>query len=368
MIHRKINIFGIWFCVAVSVCFAREAEVPVARELPAPAGRVALAEKRPVVFHLSLSADAKYVSEGLPGRILVWDIASGKKIERFLDADQASFLPNGLLFLLKGRTGRFYESGQWDSPVAEIFFGSDEQPIVVQGFSHFDPTRQSLVLAECNKFRPPDQKCWVTRYDLQSGAAFRLVPERKRSVTPIAYSHISNMLILHDQGEEPGLELWDLARSRRVRTLPCSSKDGISGSQLRLSPDGRHLVATNLCEDISIWDLSSNGEKVEVKLPFWGSPMPIEFSPDGQFLLVLANDRSGSWLAILEMNTLEIVNLYSKPLDSYAGVSFSSDGRYLVLQDFDYRVEEFVAEDGRRIPTRYKVPYISIFEFKDMID
>lgn len=134
--------------------------------------------------------------------------------------------------------------------------------------------------------------------------------------------------------DDDTIKIWSVATGALVRTL----KHPRILLQVVFSPDGRWLASASFGEQYYIWDLARwtlqqrVGEYLDIRILYGNeTPLlrtPLAFSPDGQWLAGL--DKYGSQLTIWQAGDGRVVKTFEGL--AYVGIddlAFSSDGQWL---------------------------------------
>ncbi len=84
-------------------------------------------------------------------------------------------------------------------------------------------------------------------------------------------------------GRDGVVRVWNLARGRAETTIKAHDGWALGAS---LSPDGRHVASAGDDGIVALWDLNGKQERVLLRVPPGKGPNGVEFSPDGQRVIV----------------------------------------------------------------------------------
>ncbi len=105
--------------------------------------------------------------------------------------------------------------------------------------------------------------------------------------------------------------------------------------RVRFSPDGRSLATTSADCTIRLWDAQTGSELRPLQSDWVGTPMGLEFSPEGSWLAVSGLGWSAGQAQILDVATGRTVrNLVGHAL-GIPSIKFSPDGTRLATAGFD---------------------------------
>ena len=121
-------------------------------------------------------------------------------------------------------------------------------------------------------------------------------------------------------GEDQRLRLYDVDTGRELHRFPHA------GRATAFDGDSRLAAICGGDTTIRIWDAKERKEIDSFRLPDPGAINDIEFSPDGQTLLV---GRDGGFAHLVTVSTGEIVKSWETALHQIKGVACSPDGRHV---------------------------------------
>jgi WD40 repeat protein len=235
------------------------------------------------------SPTGRTLATSTTGKIILWDVASGKELRRFLAADTASwhrvgFAPDGksLAIVSGGLEYRFVdvETGQ-------------ELRSFTWGIGNGLPPDGSLWLTHLPFRLSPDGKYFASLYtksfkeyrvalwDLSKPEPKVLEPASER-IVDIAFSVDAEYVAWSDRQH---VHVWDVRADRMLKTL----KHDPPSNCLAFTPDGRYLVSGK-----KLHPLSSKYPPLELPV----QPGCLAFSSDGSVLAVVPQNDLGPhfWL------------------------------------------------------------------------
>lgn len=269
-------------------------------------------------------------------QVRLWDAATGKELRQlampavgqspFSGFDRLLFAPDGKTLLTGGRDGvlRFWDPATGRELRQIPGFALSPGPFA------FAPDRKSLAVV--------DGGFTIRLLDLASG---------KDRVSPGGHrGRISSISVTPDGqtiatiGQDNTLCFWDAATGRelRRRTAPVDFS-GCSG----LRADGRTYVTVGSDKQYRLRDLASGQELAVLRghKPFF----PFALSPDGK---VLASVNAGKEVRLLDPASGTLRHRLMKVKHFVNGLSFSADGRALVVWDADRNVTVWDAATGEK--------------------
>jgi RNA polymerase sigma factor (sigma-70 family) len=295
---------------------------------------------------VAISPDGKTLASADLGQVLLWDLATGKRLpspERTGPAAIArlTFSPDGRLLAWCGadRTIRLWglaagkEVRRIDGPdvSAEMFARGAAMEGGFLDLS-FSPDGKSLAAA-----------FWDGRgylYEVSTGKRLRRFggPARGDRIARLAFAPDGRALVTG--GAEDPLILWDVATGKKSRALGDKPAQVWS---VALSPDGKVAAAGNSVGGITAWDLQTGRQRFHVVGPR-GTVTCLAFSPDSRHLA--AGGQNGS---------VRVVDaIRGRPLDPASGhrdrllsVCFSPDGRTVATGGDDDTVRLWDPSTGR---------------------
>ncbi len=277
------------------------------------------------VRSVALSPDGNTILAAGSRRIFVRDVSSRElrypPIELSDDIASIYFAPSGQQFYTihyKYKFDNTSSSSSFESTIRRWSLSSgemlDEYPIGVQQINVTDINQRqhAFVLGEPNGFQ-------IWDYSLQK-EIFSLIGQTGY-LSSIALSPDGENLITVGNDFGNGLtQIWDLANKQVIKTF---DKYSLPPFGFQLSPDAKYLAITGRIRTTHILDADSG----QIRYTLNGS-RPLAFSPDSETIaytegsdrLVLANVKSGERLPI---STL--------PCPEITAVAFSPDGKTLAL-------------------------------------
>jgi hypothetical protein len=178
------------------------------------------------------------------------------------------------------------------------------------------------------------------------------------------FSSDGRIAVISDDG--PGVSVWDLSSETLIVRFDDTSKDF---STVALSPDTEKIALSQFRyregggwnSSVEILDYRSKALLKSISI---GEGIgDICFSPDGRMIAVaVGNEMDGvGFIEVWDIESGERVTgrLGAAGLESYEGVTFSPDGRYLLASFYDHS-EIWSLSIERRISDRFSTPNIGM--------
>jgi len=320
-----------------------------------------------------------------PGRITVWDLASGRAARELttpdLTAIWAFWSPDGkqiittpkdgAVLVLDAETGKELHrvGGQSVGGYYQLSLSRDGRQMVLPGGAGlmvWDPLTGKLlkqlgdeslyynlptlspdgrqVLSVPNSRRGGEHPKPLVWLDIASGQTLRSEPAcgEKESVRTVAVSG-DGRFVLTCTGDKTAT-LWDYASGRKRHTL---NLDAYGGS-VALSPDGSQ-AAVGLLNGLKVWDTASGNLLYECKLDDWCEP--VVFSPDGARIAVALGsyNKPGNLVLCDAQNGRMLQRIDEAHFDKITKLAFSRDGKYLLSSSYDDTAALWDVADGRNL-------------------
>ena len=176
------------------------------------------------------------------------------------------------------------------------------------------------------------------------------------------FSRDGRIAVLAD--DSPGVTVWDLATETQLANFGDTSKDQ---SAVAMSPDGKLIAFSNFRyregggwdSGIEIWDVASKRRLRSI--PIGEGIGQLRFTPDGRLIAVaVGNEMDGVGFVevwSVETGERETPRLGAAGLEAYSGVSFAPDGGHLIASHYESS-EIWSLSVDRQVSDSFVVPNI----------
>ncbi|MFZ4790785.1 MAG: DUF4082 domain-containing protein [Candidatus Competibacteraceae bacterium] len=264
-------------------------------------------------------------SVGHKDQIILWDIASGKKVSIFSGKEDVavaglSFSPDGLLLSSLGE----------DSQVTLWNIASDQEHLVLptrigSGITDFVFAPDGRILASASK------DGGIALWNVATGQAVKTLAGHTDTVTGIAFS--PDGALLASSSYNAPIKLWDIRTGQEYLTL--SGTNGIGVTKVIFSPDGKVLVSIDEADQMAWWDVATGQKRLTIAGPRGASIVGTLFSPDGKILL--SGSENGQ-IFFWDAQTGQELFMISAGKAAVIKVAFSPDGKTLASVSQDKQV------------------------------
>jgi WD40 repeat protein len=302
---------------------------------------------RGVVWSIAFSPDGRWLAAGTSNKIpsdvieegskdnnrsiQLWDLTNGQ--ERLLFnglanySNAVAFSPDGKLLASAGGNGiKLWNVATW----AEVHFVPGNRS---SGVIAFSPNGKLLVSGSTDG---------LTLFNLTKGHRPISFPGVYDEVTSLAFSRSGKQLAIG--AEDASVTLWDVAHTRRIRTIVEGAD--IGGTRVAFTPDGKQL-ATVSNQSVAFFDPAS-GKLLRTLGRHTDEIKTVAASPDGKLLAIGGAD---TLIRIWDRVT-------GKPLRTLKGhkggietLAFSPDGAVLASGDAEGTIGLWHAADGSLLRT-----------------
>jgi WD40 repeat protein len=281
----------------------------------------------------AFSRDSQTLVTAVGGDFVVWNCATGKKLDTFPTTDNKDY-PNGLSVAWTNRgglAGSVVKS--WNVATQEKEAWYAYLPLQVRGRkTALSRDGQLLVIAQGGK--PAE----IQVADFRSGKGLRRFTGHTKPVMTLAFAEDCRMLA---SGSMDGsVILWDAALGRRKTTLEGHTATVYS---LAISPDGKIVASGSYDGTIKFWDAGS-GQELASARGHTATVSSLAFSPDGKTL------ASASWdgtIVLWEPTTGQQRATLMGHDGWVIGVMFSPDGQTLASAGADRSIRLWQAQFPR---------------------
>ncbi len=291
---------------------------------------------------VAFSPDGKAVataSEG-PGRLELWDAASGKILREFggelFRLQCVSFSPDGSLLVAGGGPfsgDRFGQVSVWNT-------ATGEQLAMMRG--HADPVLEIAVSPDGKTVASASLDATVRLWDMGSGELKATLDGGGRRSEGLCYSPDGKSLATTGYGGT--VTIWDAATGNRLAGPATQRGVGLAAA---FTPDGKTL-ATGSGNSVRLWDVAT-WEQVGVLEPDAASldpPSPIlsvAYSPDG---MTIASAHEDETVRLRDARTGRVRRVLNGHKDVVSSIAFCPDAKTLATASCDKTVKLWDAASG----------------------
>jgi WD40 repeat protein len=271
------------------------------------------------ISSLEISPDGRLLaSADKHGKVILWNLASGKPLNENLEGYSVAFSPSGKILATSGGQGS--DLTLWDVATGQPMFQPEKSKTGGIGAIAFSPDGRFIASG--------DSDSNVIIWDVTTGQSLLDLQGHSGWVFSVMFSPDGQ--ILASGGTDNTIILWDVNTWQPIRTLT-----GHSGAiqSLAFSSDSKLLASGSNDTTIILWDVASGLPTGE---PFSGHSdlvFSIAFSPDDKTLVSGSADRSiRTW-------DVQSGRMIGVPLVAHTDwvndVIFSPDGKTLVTGSQD---------------------------------
>jgi len=293
-----------------------------------------------IVNMATFSPDGKYVvTTAYDNTVRLWNVETGTEWRRFtVDPDRVwqaviSKDTGALAAVGALKTGEIVI--WWWDPQSAAELRRLTLPVTDSDslFAQLSPDNKLLALT------PGDGKA-LELWDAQTGLIIRRFEGVVPSVSDIAFSPDYKYLLTG--GRDYIARLWDVQTGTQLHEF-VGHQDFIRG--LAFSPDGSYVLTGGVAGDKTIrqWDIKT-GQQIHK----WDIPwllFKIQFSPDGQSVIIAGDDGV---TAILPLDPPTKPRILNHP-DKVRNVAYSPDGRYILTAGGDSVARLWDAQTGQEV-------------------
>jgi len=195
----------------------------------------------------------------------------------------------------------------------------------------------------------PDGKWLAAEERTQGKATFHVwdLATGKRTFTgTVELPELAGLAFAHDGAtvaalaQDGRVSLWATATGKELGRLGAANKEMASDGALAFRPDGKTLVA--VCGDqVAVWDLATKEATSRAKLPTWARLL----TPDGKWLVV---PEGPSGLAVWDVAAMKPARAVPFRPGSFSSMTLSPDGGLLAWREGN-RLRVWATETGKEL-------------------
>ncbi|HEV3445664.1 MAG TPA: WD40 repeat domain-containing protein [Gemmataceae bacterium] len=270
-----------------------------------------------MMYQAGFSPDGKFVAgASAGGGIVLWDVANGKEVQRFLGYRHAyalAFSPDGkMLACPEQQQIHLYDtssgeeiralSGHEDGLTMSLAFSADGKLLASGGYDNL-----------------------VRLWDVASGHEIQKLAGHEKCVYALAFAPDNTTLVSHS--EDRTVRVWNLHTGKQRASLPAPPA---SFSTFALSADGTQMAVANEEGAIRVWSLATL--KVVHTVPGAAKQVRcLAFSPDGR---ALASGHGDGTIAVWQVAAGKPVARWQAHAFMVKTLAFSPQSKLLVSGAF----------------------------------
>lgn len=278
------------------------------------------------VNSVCFSPDDKYIASGSEDKtIKLWDVATGKELKTFTDADKVysvTFSSDGKHLISGGGAGvKMWEilsgnvtqiSGS-STHFAEIsndgklvYANDDYGKIVLKSMQNQE--KKKVLLGHigygyCAKFSP-DGKYFVSGNDdktikiwnVEKGTAIKTLKGHKEGVNSINYSADGRYIVSGGGVNDRTVRIWDAATGNILKVLSGHTN---AVTAVCFSPDGKYVVSGSYDGTVKFWDVLTGANIKTYQEHFLENILTLNLSHDGKYLVTGNGNKT---IRIIDVN------------------------------------------------------------------
>jgi hypothetical protein len=285
------------------------------------------AQSKKRILALAYASQQKWIAVAHYGEVELISAATQSVIRTFsgsrASVNDVTFSPDGTyIFAASGENALFGEVKQW-----RVSDGA-----LIRTYSGHKDILYSLAISPDGKILATgsyDQK--IKLWDTETGKEIKTLSGHNGAVFGLAFRPDGK--ILASASGDRTVKLWNVAQGERVDTLSQPLKEIYC---VAWSADGKKLLAGGADNRLRVWEVSETAVEttnplLESRFAHEGAILRLHFSPDGNFLLSSADDRT---VKLWDAATLKERLLFEKQPDWAVGLCFAP-GEKIVLGRLD---------------------------------
>ena len=247
------------------------------------------------VSSVAYSRDGRFVLTGGGQEALLWDIATGREIRRFIGHTGSvlavAYSPDGRFVLTGSGAGGGNDNSArlWDAATGREIRRLNLHPYGPRSTEYaavhavaFSPDGKSILTGSGDKT--------ARLRDVETGREVRRFIGHSAIVTAVAYSP-DGKLILTGSTDRTA-RLWNAATGLEVKRLVQGNTNNSAVMTAAYSPDGRFvLIATGIDKTARLWE-TQTGKPIRIFEGHTGFINAVVFSPDAKQILTGSSDKT----------------------------------------------------------------------------
>ncbi|MXW15734.1 MAG: T9SS type A sorting domain-containing protein [Rhodothermaceae bacterium] len=294
------------------------------------------------VNSVSFSPDGTILASGADDwRVRLWDISSGQELEYFMrhmaPVTSVAFSPDGTQLASSSGIGRLKNgrrsTDQYDVLLWDIATGKELQRFMIPGA--FSGRGISLAFSpDGSQLACGSEDGGIYLWDISSGQMLHTMPAFFWFASSVAFSPDGAQVVSGGWGGTiPSISFWDVATGEKVRSFTHTGGRQSYVYSMTFSPDwtqlasgsGNYFINSEFDDhSIRLWDVATGTELRRI-IGHSGSVSSVDFSPDGNRLVSGSED---STVRIWDVETGQESGHLNHG-SSVSSIDLSSDGHYL---------------------------------------